>query len=214
MAAARGGLGGGVFLADEGQGLFVEPAILDDAIRRIRPGDRIEAVGFVTAGPASLSLGEAVVRVTGTAAPPAVRRVPSVYPPEAQALWRHIFEALWPDALPVEIEMEIVSRIDRDGACELVGMTGPRNTSVRCVVPGRPPAAAVPGAVVAVRGVYRVTATDRDVSRPLPDALDVWVDAAADVRIVRQPPWWMRPGAVRSLVGSLVACSGAAAVAR
>lgn len=206
VAAARGGLGGGVFLADEGQGLFVEPAVLDDAIGRIVPGDRVEAVGFVTAGPASPHLGEAVVRVTGTAAAPPFRRVPSTYSLATESDWQRMFEDLWRDALPVEIEMQLVSRVDRGGTVELAGTNGPRSMTVRCLVPGRPPAAAVPGSVVAVRGAYRVTATDRDKSRPLPDALDIWPESAADVRIVRPAPWWMRPDAVRSLVGSLVAC--------
>lgn len=213
VAAARGGLGGGVFIAADGQGLFVEPAVLDDAIRRIRPGDRVEAVGFVTAGPASLHLGEAVVRVTGTAVPPPMRRLPSAYPLDEPEVWQRMFEDLWRDALPVEIEMRVVSRIDRGGAGELVGTNGPRIMTIRCVVPGLPPPAAVPGSVVAVRGVYRVAATDRDISRPLPDALDIWPESDADVRIVRQAPWGMRPGAVRALVGWLVAWAGAAAAA-
>ena len=209
VAAARGGLGGGVFIAADGQGLFVEPALLDDAIRRIARGDRVEAVGFVTAGPTSPHLGEAMVRVTGTAAPPPARRLPSAYPLETQDDWQRMFDDLWRDALPIEIELHVVSRVDRGGAAELVGTIGPRDMTVRCLVPGRPPAAAVPGSVVEARGVYRVAAIDRDKSRPLPDAIDMWAESAADVRVVRQAPWWMRPGAVRALGGSLVACVAA-----
>ena len=213
VAAARGGLGGGVFVAADGQGLFVEPAVIDDAVRRIAPGDRVEAVGFVSVGPVSLYLGDAVVRVTGTAAPPPLRQLPSSYSLDTLDDWQQMFSDLWQDSLPIEIEMHLVSRVERVGAVELVGTNGPRAMTVRCVVPGRLPAAAGPGSVVAARGVYRVTATDRDQSRPLPDAIDLWADSAAAVRLLRQPPLLMRPGLLWWLVGLLAACVAAAAAA-
>lgn len=137
VAAARGGLGGGVFVAADGQGLFVEPAVIDDAVRRIAPGDRVEAVGFVSVGPVSLYLGDAVVRVTGTAAPPPLRQLPSSYSLDTLDDWQQMFSDLWQDSLPIEIEMHLVSRVERVGAVELVGTNGPRAMTVRCVVPGR-----------------------------------------------------------------------------
>jgi signal transduction histidine kinase len=213
VAAARGGLGGGVFLADDDQGLFVEPAVLDDTVRGIVPGDRVEAAGFPTTGPASLHLGEAVVRVVGKAAVPPARVLPAEVSLQSPEDWGRMHRILWPDALPVQLQMTVISRVDREGGSELIGTNGLRQMRVRCFVPDRPAAAAVPGSVVAARGVYRVTATDRDLSRPLPDAIDLWAGSAADVRVVRMPPWWMRPDVVRSLAAALVACVAAVAAA-
>jgi signal transduction histidine kinase len=118
--------------------------------------------------------------------------------------------ALWSDALPVELQMTVTARVDRGGGSELVGTGGPRQMTIRCFVPDRPAAAAVPGSVVAARGVYRVMATDRDKSRPLPDAIDLWADSAADVWMVRQPPWWGRPDVVKPLAATLAVCLAAA----
>jgi signal transduction histidine kinase len=206
VAVARGGIGGGIFLAEHDLGLFVEPAVIDDTVRGIAVGDRVEAAGFVTTGPGSLSLGDAVIRVTGTAAVPAAQPLPDAEGQRSDAEWSRLFEGLWRDALPVEVRMRIVSRIDGAGGSEILGATLVRNMAVRCFVPEAAPAAAVPGSQVSVRGVYRVTATDRAPSLPLPKAIDLWPGSAADITLLRGVPWWRRADVVKPLTATLAAC--------
>ena len=215
VATARGGVGAGVFLAAGDHGLFVIPAAIDAAVRAITPGDRVEAVGFATPGRVSIVLGDAVVRVVGTAPVPPARPLPDV---KSEHLpideWNRLHQAIWRDALPLEVEIDVASRIDGGDATELVGTTPVRKVAIRCLAT-EPPRDAVPGSRVLVRGVGRVTATDRDMFRTMPIAFDVWPASAADVTIVRAAPWWLRPGAARALAvtlaGSALAAAGAAA---
>lgn len=205
VATAPGGTGGGLFLAAGDRGLFVAPAGGDGAIREIAPGDVVEASGFATPGPAALFLGDAIVRVTGTAAVPPAERLPD--PTSRETDWEKMYAEIWRDALPVEIEITLLSRVDRDEGVELVGSTPIRRMKVRCVVPGKPSADAVPGSLVRVRGVCRVMATDRDAFKPLPNSFDIWARAPGDVAVVRAAVWWQRPWVVRSLAAVLAAAA-------
>jgi signal transduction histidine kinase len=215
VATARGGVGGGVFLSTGDHGLFVEPVTVDHRVRAIAPGDRVEAVGFATPGPVAIVLGDAVVRVTGTARVPPALPLPDVissgFSPDE---WTSFHRRIWRDALPLEVEVDVATRIDRGDRAEIVGTTPERKIAIRCLAQ-RPPPDAVPGSRVVVRGVGRVTETDRDMFRPMPTAFDVWPASAADVSVVRAAPWWTRPGVVRTLAatlaGSVLAAAGAAA---
>jgi signal transduction histidine kinase len=215
VATARGGVGEGVFLAAGDHGLFVMPAEIEDTVRAIAPGDRVEAVGFATPGPVSLVLGDAVVRVIGTAPVPPARPLPDVSSDRLPSdEWNRLHQAIWRDALPLEAEIDVASRIDRGDATEIVGTTPVRKVAIRCLAT-QPPPGAVPGSRVRVRGVGLVTATDRDMFRPMPVAFDVWPSTDADVVVVGAAPWWLRPGVVRTLVvtlaGSALAVMGTAA---
>jgi signal transduction histidine kinase len=201
VATARGGVGGGVFLASGDHGLFVVPAGIDAAVRGIGPGDLVEAVGFATPGVASITLGDAVLRVSGTAPVPPPVAMRDSPPPATRQAWR--LEG-WKDALPITSEIDVLSRIDRDGTAEIVGTTPVQKVVVRCLAP-QGPSGAVPGSRVRVRGVCRVTKTDRDMSRVNPIAFDVWPASAADVTVVRAAPWWMRPGVGWMLTATLAA---------
>ena len=215
VASARGGVGGGVYLAADDHGLFVAPAEIDDAVWSIAPGDLVEAVGFATPGPAAITLGDAVLRVVGSG--PAV--TPTPLPDEvprgvSSAAWKRWRRRLWLDSLPIETDIDVVARIDRDGTAEIVGTTPVRQVTIRCLAQSQP-REAVPGSRIRVRGVCRVTATDRDLSSPAPIAYDVWTASAADVAIVRRASWWKRPEVARLLavlfVGTLCAAVAAAA---
>jgi signal transduction histidine kinase len=214
VAAARGGTGGGLFLAADGRGLFVQPALADDALRRIAPGDRVEAAGFVTASAASPVLGDAVVRVTGTGAIPASSPLIGSWTDSQGDWFQRLRAELWRDAVPVEFHMAVTERTDRPDGTELLGRTIVRGMSVRCMVPARAAGGAVPGSELRVRGVYRITRTDGDPGS-VPVAIDVWPGAAADLVVVRAAPWWTRPEVVNWLAAGLavaaVAVGGAAA---
>jgi signal transduction histidine kinase len=211
VATARGGTGDGVFLAAGDHGVFVSPAVIDDAVRSIEPGFLVEAVGFATPGPAAITLDDAVLRITGTGAVPPPVPLPDTASRQrsSDALMR-FYREMWRDALPIEVEVDTTSRTDRGGTTELVGTTPGRKVTIRCRFPD-PPVDALPGSRLRLRGVCRVTATDRDLAKPVPVAFDLWPAAGADVAIVRAAPWWMRPGAVRTLAMTL-AGSGVAAV--
>ena len=208
VATAPGGTGGGVFLAVGDRGLFVAPAVVNDDVRRIRPGDRVAAVGFATAGPAAVFLDDALVRVTGTGAAPAPQRLPDASINARD--WDRYHAATWRDAMPIEVEIEVASRIDRAEAVEIVGTSPPRGIEFRCFVAGRPPAGAVPGSRLRLRGVGRVTATTRDTYSPLPIAFDLWPATPADLAVVRAAPWWTRPDIVKPLAATLAAFVAAA----
>lgn len=213
VATARGGVGDGVFLAARDRGLFVAPATLDAATLAITPGDLVEAVGFPTPGPAAVTLGDARLRVVGRAPIPSAPRLPDLDSgPLSGSEWRRLYQDIWRDALPLEVEIDLASRLERDGRCELVGSTPVRAVTIRCVAP---PVATdvVPGSRVRVRGVGRVTATSREAAYPMPTAFDVWAEAAADVSVVRAAPWWMRPGLLRTLAVTAGGTSLAAAAA-
>jgi signal transduction histidine kinase len=215
VATARGGVGGGIFLSTGDHGLFVEPVAVDDSVRAIAPGDRVEAVGFATPGPVAIVLGDAVVRVTGTAQVPPALPLPDVASSDLPSDdWSRFHRQIWRDALPLEVKVDVASRIDRGDGAEIVGTTPERKIAIRCLVQQPLPGAA-PGSRVVVRGVGRVTETDRDMFRPMPIAFDVWPASTADVTIVRAAPWWTRPGVVRTLAvtlaGSGLAAAGAAA---
>ena len=213
VATARGGTGDGVFLAAGDHGLFVAPAVIDDAIRGIKPGDLVEAVGFATPGPAAITLGDAVLRITGTGLVPQTVPLPDAVQgrlsPAELMRWHR---AVWRDAFPIEAEFDVDSRIERAETTELVGTTPVRKVTIRCLAQGAP-ASALPGSRVRAWGVCRVTATDRDLSKPMPTAFDLWTASGADVVIVRPAPWWTRPGMVRTLAVTLAGSGLAAAAA-
>lgn len=211
VATAPGGLGNGVFLAAGERGLFVSPAVIDDQVRSIRPGDRVEAAGFAAAGPVTPFLADAVVRVRGTGSVPADRPLPDVDTGGmATKDYLEVYRTMWQDALPIEVEFDVMSRHDRDGVAEIAGTTPVKGTRIRGFVSAAVPQA-VPGARVRLRGVCRITETHRATFNSFPAAFDVWPASAADVTIVRPAPWVQRPGVVRGLAATLAGCLAAVA---
>ena len=206
VATAPGGIGAGVFIAADERAVFVAPAAIDDAVRAIRPGDRVEAAGFATAGPVTPFLADAVVRVRGVGRVPVARPLPDVDTATlANAPYLQIQRQIWQDALPIEVEFDIASRHDRDGVAEIAGTTPVKGTHIRGLVSAAVPQA-VPGARVRLRGVCRITATRRATFNSFPAAFDVWPASAADVTIIRPAPWLNRPEVVRGVAITLAGC--------
>lgn len=161
VAAARGGTAGGVFIEAGDRGLFVEPAENDAAIGRIKPGDRVEAVGFPAADAAAIYLAAATVRVVGHDPPPQPRRLPDKKAFADDAEWYAYFRDLSRDALPISAELDVLSRSDGRDGTELVGILPLDRLRVVCRCPEPLPAAVAPGSRVRVQGVCRVTVTKR-----------------------------------------------------
>ena len=206
VATAPGGIGAGVFIAADERAVFVAPAAIDDAVRAIRPGDRVEAAGFATAGPVTPFLADAVVRVRGVGRVPVARPLPDVDTATlANAPYLQIQRQIWQDALPIEVEFDIASRHDREGVAEIAGTTPVKGTHIRGLVSAAVPQA-VPGARVRLRGVCRITATRRATFNSFPAAFDVWPASAADVTIIRPAPWLNRPKIVRGVAITLAGC--------
>lgn len=190
VAAARGGTAGGVFIEAGDRGLFVEPAENDAVIGRIKPGDRVEAVGFPAADAAAIYLAAATVRVVGHDPPPQPRRLPDKKAFADDAEWYAYFRDLSRDALPISAELDVLSRSDGRDGTEFVGILPLDRLRVVCRCPEPLPAAVAPGSRVRVQGVCRVTVTKRHKFFAQPGAFDIWPASAADVVVIRRARWW------------------------
>lgn len=184
--AAAGYVGGGLFLSDRTRGLYVAPADpADAAFKDVRPGDQVDAEGFPAMGAFTAYLADARIRVTGTEAIPAPR-----------ALGAPVAGVLACDAERVDVSLNITGREDRPGQTEFRGRDG--RLTFRCFVTGTAPEAAIPGAMVTVCGVGRVTDTTRDNNRTLPATYELHA-AAGDVAVTRHAPLWKQSRLVRAL---------------
>jgi hypothetical protein len=199
VASAPGGTGGGVFIAAGDRGLFIEPVALDATVRRIAPGDLVEAVGFPAADAAAMYLAAATLRVVGRGEPPRPRLLPdqAVFPETSD--WFDYFRTVSCDALPIAVEIEVDSLRDEPAGVELHGHMPLRRIMFACHVPAGLPRSVGPGSHILVRGVCRVTATMRDRYIAFPSAFDVWPASAADVVVVKAVPWWTRGEVVAAL---------------
>ena len=176
-----------LFLSDGDAGLAVELATAAGEV--IRPGDRVEVVGFAAAGPFATRLAEARLRVLSSGEPVVARR------PTAAELF------LGCDGQLIEVEAEVAERDELAGSTRLVLRLG--GLSLRVLAPGRLAAAIVPATTVRVTAPclatemtnsrYSLRATSYDL---LPRSMD-------DVVLVAGPPWWTPRRLAVALAASL-----------
>jgi signal transduction histidine kinase len=186
-----------LFLGDGERGLCVSLAV-DPTIEpsRIRPGDRVEALGFVAPGPFATRLVEARARAMAPGVAVRPRR------PSA-AEWR-----AGCDAQLIEVEMQVREREGSGHDTVLLGDVG--GIAVRVRAPADLPARIVPGATIRVTGPCLVTATTTSDFSLRAAAYELLPRTAGDVVLLRSPPWWN----ARRLAGALAAslAAGGAAV--
>jgi diguanylate cyclase (GGDEF)-like protein/PAS domain S-box-containing protein len=191
--------GRGMFIQDESDGVFVQtPQSLD-----LQPGDRVEALGFVSAGGRHV-LEDATVRRLG----------PGGAPPPAAITAEHALSGNQ-DSRLVRIKGRFVGRIVSAGESAFVLQDGEVAFNVRVPqdLPPETEAVLQPGSLVEVVGVCSVPSVDAGTPR----TFQVGARSAADIQVRERPSWWTA-ARVRWLLcaffGTLVAALAWAAVLR
>ena len=157
---------------------FISPRVVVENLADIETVREAQA-------PFTAYLADARIRATGTEAIPA-----------PCALGAPVAGVLACDAERVDVSLNITGREDRPGQTEFRGRDG--RLTFRCFVTGTAPEAAIPGAMVTVCGVCRVTDTTRDNKRTLPATYELHA-AAGDVAVTRHAPLWKQSRLVRAL---------------
>jgi len=168
-----------------GEALFIREGATGLQVRTretqaIAPGDVVEVLGFPTHGTYSAELEDAVYRRVDREAPPAPL-VASI-----EQLLRGNF-----DASLVTVSGVLLESVRRQGAEILVMQAGDmvfhahleREQLERPVLPE-------PGSLLELTGICVVSETTTDGARLRPRIFSLLLRSPADVRLVRQPPWW------------------------
>jgi len=155
----------------------------------VRPGDRIEAVGFPSTGDFTTVLEDALVRVSGPGSEPAPRDI------AADKVLTRIGNA---PAVPSAVLLRVPGRVvDRTrSARDEILILADGNSSFTARVPLGPQRlrSAEPGSRVAVTGVCAVQVDDRG----LPQSFELLMRSPADVRLLQSPPRISRNDALRA----------------
>jgi signal transduction histidine kinase len=191
-----------VFLQSAGVGVRVETP----ASEPFRPGDEIEAAGFIVRRGRRSGLADAAVRRIGATEPPAPL---DIRPPIESDFTRN-------EGLLVRLAATLLdARPTRDGMLlTLTSGTAQVTAQVTGLVPAEaaPPLGRLtPGAVLSVTGIGETTWRFQEDAWPqqVPDRLRLIVRSAADVQVERDAPWWT-PGRLAALLGLVVAALVAA----
>jgi signal transduction histidine kinase len=163
---------------------------------RLRAGDLVEAVGFPHLGEGSPMLQEAAIRTVGRASLPE----PVVISGDDLANGKH-------DATMVRIEGELVNDALHHGERVLEVHAGSRHFLARVKTQPTMAHVLLPGSRVQLTGVY--SSFDAEPADPELDAFQLLLNNAADIRVLRQPPWWT----VRRAIAVASALAGGLAVA-
>lgn len=170
--------GQALFIADDTGGLFVQTQQSD----RVRPGDRVEVLGFPGAGEyVSPVVKDGIFRRTGTGAP--------LQPVTVAAGERR---KDFYDSTLVRMEAELLNRVPRqsDQILELQSSNSIFYAQVVTEVVNADPLARIPNhSRVRVTGVCRVRA-DQYRLPEAPQAFTLLVHSPADVELIERPSWW------------------------
>ncbi|MBI2515968.1 MAG: hypothetical protein HYV95_03540 [Opitutae bacterium] len=163
-----------IFLMDEGGGLRLRLA----APKSLAPGDLVEATGFPEWSGPSPELQEAAVHLTGHAALPAPRRIPSA----------HLLREEW-DSTLVTLEAELL-QTSREGEADILQLQNGVHRFVARLPAGGAALPSLPaGSRLSLTGVYVGMGGNRAAGRPI-DAFELRLNTAADVRVIARPAWW------------------------
>ena len=187
---ATAGTPGGIYIQDGVNGMLVQTGSAPD----IRPGDRVEAVGFPTVGSFSVELADALARVTGHGAEPRPIEV------QANAVLQRVSHApAAPDGVLVRIAANVLERAVNGQEEVLILEDGATTFSAR--VPSRPRVRLLanfrPGSRVSVTGVCVVHTNQQG-----PRTFDVLLRSPADVATIARAP--MTRAAAMRLAGALL----------
>jgi diguanylate cyclase (GGDEF)-like protein/PAS domain S-box-containing protein len=168
--------GRGVFLQDQADALFVSTA----QALELRPGDRVEAAGFVAAGGTAPSLEDGLLRALGRGAPP----VPAPVGVQQALSGGHSMRL-------VRVRGRFVGRLFESAAGHsgqaLVLNDGDVAFAAR-LEPGQPQAELAslqPGSLLELSGVCAPGGGDR-----AGRTFEILLRSPADVVVLQQPSWW------------------------
>jgi len=184
--------GGGTrfYLMDGGKGL----RFTTKEDESLRPGDKVEVVGFVELGGVSPALREAVARKVGHSELPD----PQSLRPSDMTNPRY-------DAMRVRVQGRLLNALDDRKEQVLEMQAGSRTFLARLDSESTPPLALRAGSLLELTGVYTGQRGDRSSGRL--DSFELLLGAPDDVHVLSRPSWWT----VRRsflLVGTLVCLLG------
>lgn len=143
---------------------------------RLRPGDRVEVVGFPEWSGVSPLLREAVVRTTGHGALPPPRELP----PE------RLIQGSY-DALRVRVRGVLANVRETADEQVLEIQSGLRSFAAR--LSGRRLAVPPLGSTLELTGTYSGLGGDKAMGQDI-SSFELLVDAPGDIRVLSRPPWW------------------------
>jgi signal transduction histidine kinase len=172
----------GVYVQDGTGGAFVRTA----QANLMRPGDRIEAVGFPNADSAGLTLGEAEIRKTGTADLPEPVRVGYAE-----------IDGKSHTAKLVSVTATLIDQHKRWEGQVLVLQSGTKIFQATLLGGDEESLQDLAdGSLLRITGVCQFWQPDAQATSPLADAtlpsasVNVWLRDRGDVVVLKRPPWW------------------------
>jgi PAS domain S-box-containing protein len=170
-----------VYISDGATGVRIESA----EPAAFKPGDRLDVAGFPRVSDYTLSIEDAVCRRIGSGSPP------EPIPVTAEQILSGDY-----DSRPVSIEGRLLGRTVLADKQMLVLKKG--SAVFRAVIPHPQGAAKLAVPVDSVLRVAGICVSDKDENEH-ERAFRVLLQSAADVTVVRQPPWWTVPKALMAL---------------
>ncbi len=174
--------------------------VMGSGMPPIAPGDLVEAAGFPQAGSSNPILTDALVRVTGHAAPPLA--IPIVAEQAREGRY---------DAQLVRLEGTVVDRISTAEGSGVVLQSGTSYLAAQLAAGAGDLSGLERGAVVAASGVCSVFENDGLRAIFVPNSFRLLLRTPADVEVLTSPPWWNGQTALRIILGmaALVALTSA-----
>jgi PAS domain S-box-containing protein len=183
--------GRSLFVEDETDAVYLETS----ETTTVRPGDRVDAVGFPLPGQYSLTLQDAVVRRIGSGARP------TPAPATTEQLRQGTF-----DTHLVRLEARLVNRVPRAGEQVLTLQEGNFvfDAQLEDTKGGRKLAALIPGSRLQLTGACAVITDVYNV----PQTFRILLRSPEDVTVLERPSWWTLKrtlGAVGVMAGLILA---------
>jgi PAS domain S-box-containing protein len=186
----------GVYLQQDAEGILVRAA----SAPGIRPGDRVEAVGFPSTGGYSVVLEDAVVRVTGQEPEPQPRDLAA-----ESVLARVSNTPVVPNGALVRVAGRLLDRTRSAEDESLVLAEGGTTFSARLRGAKGELASVMPGSRIAVSGVCSVRVNDRG----LPESFELLMRTPQDIQVLQRAPWLSRDLALRAAAALLAILAAA-----
>ncbi len=190
---------GRLYMQDATGGLLV----IGSGMPPISPGDLVEAAGFPQSGSSNPILTDALVRVTGHAAPPVALPIVAEQAREGRY-----------DAQLVRVEGSVVDRVSTAEGSGVVLQSGTNYLTAQLAAGAGDLSGLERGAVVAASGVCSIFENDGLRAIFVPNSFRLLLRSPADVEVLASPPWWNGEKALRIILSmaGLVALTSAWAV--
>jgi signal transduction histidine kinase/CheY-like chemotaxis protein len=190
---------GRLYMQDASGGLLA----MGSGMPPISPGDLVEAVGFPQPGSSNPILADALVRVTGHAAPPVA--IPIVAEQAREGRY---------DAQLVRVEGSVVDRVSTAEGSGVVLQSGTNYLTAQLAAGAGDLSGLERGAMVAASGVCSIFENDGLRAVFVPNSFRLLLRSPADVKVLASPPWWNGEKALRIILSmaALIALTSAWAV--